>query len=67
MDKKMILKNWLYSLPKGEYDKKEAEIISACLIDKTTYYRWKIGQRYPRPLYRKIINKVANKRLYEDI
>ena len=60
-----ILQSWLFSMSKNKRIKYRKKIEAECQVTKSAVYYWINGKRKLKDIYKKKINKVANKQLFE--
>lgn len=66
-----IFKDWINSIPMGDYRTIRSRVIAECYITPQTFRHWKIGTVNVPPLAREKINKIAieetGKPVFKDI
>ena len=58
-------KNWIESIPVGEYSAIRSKVIADCYITPQIFRHWKIGSVKIPPLAQEKINAIAGKEIFK--
>jgi hypothetical protein len=60
-----IFKDWLNSIPIGEYQSKVQNLAEYCGVTTAVVNYWKNGRTRIKPAYQKLINEFVGKKIFK--
>jgi len=59
-------RNFMDSMPKGQFDNIKKQVIDTCIITEDVYKNWYYGRTKVPPLHQKVIEELAGEKVFSN-